>query len=282
MSIKSRLALCVWIVAAGTGSVARAQDKAACLDGAAKGQRLRDAHKLVEAREQFRICAAASCPSVVASDCATFLSEVEKMLPTVVPSAKNAAGADLADVKVTVDAALLMSRLSGEAVPMNAGLHVFRFEGADGATAERQVIVREGEKGQAVAVVMSAVTPAPRSGGPATPEDKHSGFAWPTLGWLAGGVGAAGVAVGSVFGILAMTGKGAHCASNNACDPGTSGGIKTEALVGSVGWIAGGVLLAGGAAMILWAPREAKSGPTVSLSPTLATSGAGGVLRGTF
>jgi hypothetical protein len=282
MGIKTSFTLGVLSLALAVAPLARAQDKAACLDAVTKGQTLRDAHKLVEARDQFRTCAAASCPSVVQSDCVNFLSEVEKLLPTVVPSARSAAGADLADVKVTVDGTALTSTLAGEALPMNPGVHVFRFTGAAGATAERQVIVREGEKGQAVAVVMSAAASASGSGGAATPEDHRGGFPWRTLGWLAGGVGAVGIAVGSVSGILAMTGKGAHCASNNACDPGTSDGIKAEAFVGSVGLIAGGALLTAGAAMVLWAPREAKSAKAVTLSPTWTPSCGGAVLRGTF
>ena len=86
------------LVAAGLmAAPSRADDKAACLDAASKAQSLRDAHKLVEAREQLRACAAARCPAVVQNDCATWLVEVERALPTVVLAAKNTAGADLVD-----------------------------------------------------------------------------------------------------------------------------------------------------------------------------------------
>ena len=57
-----------------------ADDKETCLDAVSKGQRFRDTHKLVQAREQFRVCAAATCPAVVQTDCAQWLDSVDKAL----------------------------------------------------------------------------------------------------------------------------------------------------------------------------------------------------------
>src|ERR1700752_3565225 len=91
------LALATW------AAPAVAQDKAACLDAASKAQKLRSAHSLVEARAQLRICSAASCPTAVQADCAGWLIDVEGGLPTVVVSDKNRSGADVVDVKVSVD-----------------------------------------------------------------------------------------------------------------------------------------------------------------------------------
>jgi hypothetical protein len=75
-----------------TAKTSAAQDKAACLDAADKGQQLGSAHKLIEARDKFRVCAAAGCPAVVQGDCAGWLDAVEKDLPNVVPLAKDDAG----------------------------------------------------------------------------------------------------------------------------------------------------------------------------------------------
>ena len=119
---------------------APADTKAACLDAATKGQRFRDTHKLVEAREQLRVCAAAQCPGVVQTDCANWLAEVDKALPSVVLAAKNGAGGDLVDVRVSVDGQPLVAKLDGQAVPMNAGLHTFHFEGTAGVV-DQQVVV---------------------------------------------------------------------------------------------------------------------------------------------
>ena len=64
-------------------TAALADDKAACLSASQQAQNLRDAHKLVEARAQLRVCARKECPAVVQRDCLTWLGEVERSLPTV-------------------------------------------------------------------------------------------------------------------------------------------------------------------------------------------------------
>jgi hypothetical protein len=247
-------------------TAALADPKGACLDAASSGQRLRDAHKLVEAREPLRACAAAECPAVVRSDCAGWLADVEKALPTVVFAARNRAGADLVDVKVSVDGQPLASTLDGQAVPMNAGPHTFHFEGAPGAL-DLQVVVREGERNQPIAVVLGPMpVEQPVEGRPSSPLR--------TLGWVLGGAGVVGLAVGAVFGIVAIGDKNkAHCGSNDQCDPGTSSGIKNAALASDVGWVAGGVLLGGGAALVLFAPKSHEVGVSVSMAPAIAAGG---------
>ncbi|HEX3346395.1 MAG TPA: hypothetical protein VHS09_17545, partial [Polyangiaceae bacterium] len=113
-------------------TTALADEKAVCLDASLKGQTLRNADKLLEARDQFRICAQLQCPSVVQTDCASWLDAVEKNLPTVVLTAKDGAGAALIDVRVTVDGAPLTASLDGRSIPMNPGPHSFHFELPDG------------------------------------------------------------------------------------------------------------------------------------------------------
>ena len=276
--MKVRLFLGLLLPSALVATAAFADDKAACLDAASKGQRFRDTHKLVEAREQFRICAAAQCPGVVQSDCANWLADVDKTLPSVVLTAKNRAGADLAEVKVSVDGQPLVSKLDGQAVTMNAGTHTFHFEGADGTVLDQQVLVKEGEKNQAVAAVLGAApAPAPPSlqGAESLPSSGGRSRPWKTVGWVLGGAGVVGLGVGTAFGIVAIGDKhAAHCNVNNLCDPGTVSGIKSAALVSDVGWIAGGALLAWGAALVLLAPRERhEPAAGVRLAPVVTARG---------
>jgi hypothetical protein len=255
-------------------SSAVADDKAACVAAASKGQRFKDTHKLVEAREQLRVCAAAACPAVVQTDCATWLAEVEKALPTVVVSAKNGSGIDLVDVKVSVDGAPRLTKLDGTSTAMNPGPHQFHFEA--------------GEKNQTVAVVLGAPPPPPKmtpavvDTAPASAPASGSS-SWKTAGWIVGGVGIAGLGVGTIFGIIASSDKSsAHCDSNNVCDPGTVSGIKNAARISDIGWISGGVLLAGGAALVLWGPgkrTETAGAATVKVAPMVTANG-GGVVAG--
>jgi hypothetical protein len=263
-------------------TAAIASDKAACLDAASRGQRLRDTHKLVEAREELRACAAVECPPVVQSDCANWLAEVEKALPTVVLTAKNGSGVDLADVKVSVDGQPLASTLDGRALPMNAGPHSFHFVGADGASLDQQVLVTEGEKNQRVAVVLgqAPAAPLPLQGADTGGDSGRSSGPWRTVGWVLVGAGVAGLGAATVLGIIALEDKNAHCDANNVCAPGTVGGIRGAALASDVGWIAGGVLLASGAALVLFTPRAARD-PNLGIkaAPVVTASG-GGVVVG--
>jgi hypothetical protein len=260
---------------------ARADDKAACLDAASTAQRLRAEHMLVQARDQLRLCAAAVCPAVVQSDCAEWLAEVEKALPSVVVSAKTRAGADRVDVNVTVDGQPFLTRLDGRAVPMNAGPHVFHFEASDGAHADLQVVVREGQQSQSVAIVLdlpsappppelpqrpradsgAALPPPPATGSARSPESgaEHErasrGSPWIVLGWALGGAGVIGLGVGAASGLVAMADKGsAQCNASHQCQPGPLSHARTAALASDIGFGAGAVLLASGVALVLAAP----------------------------
>jgi hypothetical protein len=137
---------------------ASADDKAACLDAASSGQKLRDVHKLLEARDQFRLCAAAACPAVVQTDCAGWLASVERNLPTVVITAKDRSGASLIDVKVTMDGQAFATTLTGRAVPVDPGPHTFHFEGPGGAL-DQTVVAAEGDQDVRVAVVIGSAEP---------------------------------------------------------------------------------------------------------------------------
>lgn len=241
-------------------TIAADDDKAACLDAASRGQTLRDGDELIEAREQFRICARAVCPAVVQKDCASWLDAVEKSLPTIVVSAKDAAGNDIVDVKLSVDGHLLTSTLDGHAVPMNPGTHTFHFATNDGTTLDRQVVVKEGVTDQSVEVVLQKATPVvvvvAHHDEPVPPAAHHDFNAWRVGGYAVGGVGAAALGVGVVFGVLAITDKSAaHCDANGFCDPGPLADARTAATVSTIDLVAGGVFLAAGVALVLLAPH---------------------------
>jgi hypothetical protein len=260
-------------------TVALADEKAACLDAVAKGQKLRSTHKLVEAREQLRVCAAAQCPAVVQSDCANWLAEVEKALPTVVVTAKSGAGTNLVDVKVTADGQPFASKLDGDAIAIDPGAHVLHFEAADGTALDQQVVVSEGERDQRVAVVLGP--PASPASPPGT-DAGHGSSTWRTLGWVIGAGGVVGLGVGASFGVVAISDKNsAHCNASNQCEPGPLGNARSAALVSNVGLIAGGVLLASGAALVLFAPSGnagRESTASVKVAPMVGGSSGGLVL----
>jgi hypothetical protein len=270
-----------------------ADDKAVCLDASMKGQTLRDSKKLLEARDQFRICAHAQCPAVVQTDCATWLDAVEKSLPTVVVTARDGAGAPLLDVKVTVDGAPFATTLDGRALPMNPGAHKFHFELADGTSQDVESIVTEGTQNQLVSGVLKHAAPEPPPPPPpttppppilpATPPPvapAEGSNAWRTAGLVAGGVGVAGLVVGTIFGIVAISDKSSANCANNLCDAGPLSSARSAAKVSDVGLIAGGVLFAGGAALLLWGPSGHAQAGQVTLAPSVGASDGGVVVGG--
>jgi hypothetical protein len=248
-----------------------ADDRAACLDAASKGQRLHAGHQLVEAREQFRICAGARCPGVVRSDCAHWLAEVEAAMPTVVVTAKTTTGTDIIAAKVSLDGRPFAEQLDGRAVPVDPGAHTFHLETPDGVVVDQVVAVREGEQSQPVSLVLPGpAVPSPESGPspaapaptstpaePASESAPRSSTLWRALGWSLGGAGVVGLGIGVAFGLKASSDKAdAYCNSSSQCLAGPLADARHAAVGADVAFAAGGALLAGGVTLLLVAPRN--------------------------
>jgi hypothetical protein len=262
-------------------SDALADDRSACFDAAAQGQTFRDQHKLVEARDRFRVCAQQTCPKSMKTDCAGWLDATEKELPTVVLSAKDGSGRDVLDATVTLDGHPLASKLDGQAVAVNPGPHAFRFERLDGTTATEQVLLKEGEKVRSIAVVLTrvasaapaAVAPAspaslaaPAAAAPAgadeTPAASSPGGGMRTAGWITGGAGLAGLAAGIAL-VAVGGGDRGDCRSDGGCpnqaalDKYNRGTPLLNA--GYVLLAAGGVATAAG--VVLWIASPGRANP---------------------
>jgi hypothetical protein len=219
-------------------------------------------------------------------DCAGWLADVERGLPTVVFAAKDAAGRDVLNAKVTLDGRPLAAGLDGTAVPINPGPHGVRVEWAGGAAVERSFLVIEGAKNLRVSVVLEGSPQAPRGAGPSTaPSGPNPSAAnadagpWKTLGWSLGGAGVVGLAVGGVFGLKAISDKSsANCdTATHACDAGPLADANRAAALSTAGFVAGGVLLAGGVALVLLSAKGGAKTPAAALR--VAPGGGGGALR---
>jgi hypothetical protein len=168
---------------------ARADD--ACMSAHEAGQRAKAAAQLTAARALFLTCARPSCPPALARDCGAWLEEVERLVPTVVASARDKLGRDMTDVRVSVDQRPFATVLDGKALPLDPGAHVFRFEHAEAPAVELTVLVREGDKGRTVEARFDwpePGEPAPRPVPPAI--------------WVLGGLG---LVQGTVAGVLATS-----------------------------------------------------------------------------
>jgi hypothetical protein len=242
---------------------------------------------LLTAREKLLACARPVCKPWMVKECTKSLSDLEARIPTVVFSAKDASGADLVDVAVTSADRTLAERLDGRAIDLGPGERSFVFVATDGRRATVRAVIKEGEKAQRVTATLEplasappAVPPPPVAPGPATgpvpPPETSSPAAEapskPVLGFAALGVGALGIGVGAVFGVLALDTTGTvndHCHAER-CDPTgleASSAARSFATVSTVGFVVGLVAAAGGAYLVLSAPKRSKAQAAIGAGP---------------
>jgi hypothetical protein len=183
---------------AAAPAAARADDVEACATASEKGQELRDRGRLRAARALFVECAAERCPAIVRKDCAAWLGEVDERLPTVAIRARDAEGRDVSDVRVAVDGEALAERLDGRALAVDPGERTLRFTRAGAPEVTQALLLREGEKGRLVDVVLG-LPPAKKV------EAAEQAATVPAAGWALGGVSIAAFGAGIGFGLSAKT-----------------------------------------------------------------------------
>jgi hypothetical protein len=266
---------------------------------------------LLDIRKELRACASPSCKAWMTKDCAQWLGEVEQRIPTVVLEAKGPDGRDVTDVTVTVDGAPIATQIDGAAIEMNPGPRTFVFTAADGSHAEVHALVREGTKAQPVTAVFtktaeppgpgpapvgSTVAPAATGGLTSALAEGEPSHRAPlrTVGWAVGGVGVAGLVVGSIFGAVAISKNNeskanAHCDANNLCDA-AGKSLRDDALnaatASTAAFIAGGVLVAVGVVLVIAAPHGDSgshgAAARLEITPAVGPGSAGLALGGTF
>src|SRR5262245_50081541 len=84
-------------------AAASAQNKEQCAQAYEQAQSLQMEHRLLEARAELQVCTNEKCPKQVSADCWRWLANVEASTPTLVITARSAAGEDLVDVTFSID-----------------------------------------------------------------------------------------------------------------------------------------------------------------------------------
>jgi hypothetical protein len=226
-----------------------------CLAASDASLKAGNEHKLRAERQQLLICASSSCPGEIRKECARRVEEVNSSIPTLVFQAKDPTGADLSDVKVTMDGDVLADHLDGSALVVDPGQHTFTFQTPGQPTVEKQLVVREGEKERSEAIQFGTPTgddvnhPTETAGSGGKKTQK-------IIAVVVAGVGVAGLGVGGAFGIMAISKKNHAqdlCSTpqcNDAAGSQAWSDAKKVGNISTVGFIAGGVLLATGA--VLW------------------------------
>jgi hypothetical protein len=268
-----------------------------CIDANARAQVMRRSGKLIASREQLNTCVDRTCPGMVRDDCAKRLDELNRLQPTVVLGAQDATGGDVAAVAVTVDGRPLTSKLDGLPLDVDPGAHVFEFQAAGKATVTLTLVLKEGEKGRIERVIF----PAPPSPGPAgqplaPKQDDHPGLgAGKISGIVLAAVGLGGLAVGTAYGLFAKSAfdkSTAECRPDDCPDTSRPQALSnhhigvTDATISTIGFVAGGVLFAGGLTLAIAAPpsRSGERHDTAAfrIVPALGPGAAGLDIRGEF
>jgi hypothetical protein len=279
----------------------------ACIAANESSIGLRSSHKLLQSREQSLACAADACPALLRDACKKRLEQINAAMPSIVFDAKDPAGNDVA-VTLTVDGRPTEGQ-QGAAIGLDPGEHSFVFTAAGQSPVEKSFILREGEKDRHESIVIGTAPAVPTGSQPAGTGDGSPGPVPPppppapggasswsgqrTIALVAGGVGLAGIAVGSVFGLMSRSSwssSQSECPSSANCpqhaqavtDHDTA---STQATISTIAFAAGGVALAAGAVLWFTAPHAATEiAPRASLrlTPTVGPGSGGLLLGGVF
>jgi hypothetical protein len=215
-------------------------------------------------------------------------AELEALRPRVPHLTVIVEGAGPPELTLRIDGQPVPAQAIGAPGLLDPGPHRIDAE-AGGVLKSSSVVL---EVGQSSSVTLD-LRPAERARGatapatppappPPAPAPASGGSSRATLGWIGVGVGGAGIGLGAVVGVLAL-GKRSDLKDSGACTGGVCSpdkrsevqSLDTLRMVSSVGFIAGGVIAAGGLVLLFTAP----SGDAVvkaSLGPGSAT------LAGTF
>ncbi len=238
-------------------------------------ERERTGH-LREAKEFLLACARSTCGRALRRACAAEVTQLDTVdLPSVVPAVTDDAGAPMADVQLTMDGELLASRLDGQPIAVDPGLHEFSFATKGQVFATQKIMVVQGQQGRPLSASLRSPDSAPKTEKAVAPVslEPPPAPAPPSTGKTALPfvLGAAAVAGAEAVTLGALLGRGETLSAAANVGIGVSVGIGAAALVATV-----------------WAfahPRsadQAPSGPTLRLAVQPAPSGAVAGVAGSF
>lgn len=261
--INARLVAPIALALLFSTDLARATETDVCVAAAERAQLERKRTAFIAARNDLVVCAREACPLQVRNDCKGWLTEVDAAQPSIVPSFIDENGADVSDVKVFSDGALLLDHLDGRAVAMDPGSHSLLFS-RQNESVEQKIVVREGEHDRVVTVHAPKKILAP------APEPTSSSGVSPAV-WVLGGAGV--VALGAAVAFW-VSGRDARsdlydtCGLTGSCSNEDVDAAKRKLVIGDV--LAGVGIAAIGAAVVIAIVVHPDTAPDVhtSFSPT--------------
>jgi hypothetical protein len=286
---------------------ARAESKRACVREAEEAQELRRQHHLHAARALLAQCADPSCPGLVRTDCAGWLSEVDAALPSVLLRARDARGVTPPSLAIRIDGHAAPGPAGGDdPIPLDPGVHALRVEADGFVPVDTEVTLREGDVRLVVAVLLEPLPKAadatavsagtePRSGAASSPsastEDTsrgaHRSFSPPLDAWVVGGSGAGAIGVGAILwgiGLGERSALYARCGQPGSCSAedidAATRTARAKLIAGDV-FVGAGAIAVGAAAWLTFAsPSRHSDAPSAGVA--VVPGGATVVYAGRF
>jgi hypothetical protein len=271
------------VLAAAGPAIAQEESpsKASCAQAYESAQESRAAGQLQETQKRLSVCARPECPSFVQKDCARWLEEVERELPSVVVSAPGLDAEGAQQMTLQVDGKPVTDPLGGAALPLDPGRHELVAEAPGQPPLTRVIMAQQGVQNRPVTLDFADATKTPAPS--ATPVDV--GAEGPTLrpyAYVAWGVGAVGF---GMFAVLGTLGRADEQALQDDCpnittdpalvNPGAGVCLKSTAderkadyerefVLADVGLVTGIVGLAAGTALFIVSAAEGSSTDSAS------------------
>jgi hypothetical protein len=201
--VRPRIAAIAAVLASLAPSNAVAQDgdtdKQVCIDAHAQAQELRNAKRLVGAKEKLLVCAREACPALVRQACSDLLTRVMQEMPTVAIAVTHPDGEAIVDATVTVDGEPWPQL--GSARDIDPGVHEVRVSHPTLGDAKRTITVVEGAKSQIVSLALGTPKPVtPPQGG----ADGERSYVPPAGAFVFFGMSFAATGVGATLGGLSL------------------------------------------------------------------------------
>jgi hypothetical protein len=205
----------------GAAEPVATDEKAKCIGAFDQAQVDRAASRYLASQKQLLVCARPLCGNALMAECTQMYTDIDRAIPSIVISAHDDAdNVDLTAVEVTVDGQPFSRVLDGKPVPIDPGEYQFVFTVPGREPVQRTLVVGTGDKYRQVRVVFPASHPAPSPAPAASAriaaDVAPSSRGVPTLSYVLGGVGIAGL---GAFVTLRIIGNSDFDSMKESCAP---------------------------------------------------------------
>ncbi|MDP9034496.1 MAG: hypothetical protein M3O50_06785 [Myxococcota bacterium] len=117
--------------------------------------------RLREAREHLLVCANAVCDRTLRRTCAAEVTQLDTVdLPSIIPVVTDVTGAPTSDVQITMDGELLASRLDGQPIHVDPGLHEFSFVPKGEPPIIQRLMILQGQQDRRISISLLSTASA--------------------------------------------------------------------------------------------------------------------------